>query len=55
MIKPAEINERLLEDLPGIRLSKVLPSCAGLSMWWMEDDRITFQATSADSNGAYGF
>ena len=49
MIKTAEINERLLEDLPVIRLPKVLPPGAGLSMWWMEDDRITFQVTSADT------
>ena len=55
MIKTAEINERLLEDLPVIRLPKFVPPGAGLSIWWMGDDRITFQATSADTNGAYAF
>jgi hypothetical protein len=55
MIKTAEINQRLLDDLPVIRLPKFVPPGAGLSIWWMGDDRITFQATSADTNGAYAF
>jgi quercetin dioxygenase-like cupin family protein len=53
--KTAEINQRLLEDLPVIRLPKFVPPGGGLSIWWMGDDRITFQATSADTNGAYAF
>jgi quercetin dioxygenase-like cupin family protein len=55
MTKTAEINARLLEDLPVLRLPKVVPPGGGLSIWWMGDDRITFQATSADTNGAYAF
>ena len=47
MIKTAEINERLLEDLPVIRLPKFASPGAGLSIWWMGDDRITFQVVSA--------
>jgi quercetin dioxygenase-like cupin family protein len=50
-----EINQRLLEDLPVVRLPKVVPPGAGLSIWWMGDDKITFQATTADTNGAYAF
>jgi quercetin dioxygenase-like cupin family protein len=50
-----EINQRLLEDLPVVRLPKVVPPGGGLSIWWMGDDKITFQATSADTNGAYTF
>ena len=53
MIKTAEINQRLLEDLPVLRLPKVVPPGGGLSIWWMGDDRIAFQAASADTNGAY--
>src|SRR5271170_4590141 len=55
MTKTAEINSRLLEDLPVVRLPKFVPPGDGLSIWWMGDDRITFQATSADTNGAYAF
>ena len=55
MTKTAEINARLLEDLHVLRLPKVVPPGGGLSIWWMGDDRITFQATSADTNGAYAF
>ena len=55
MIKTAEINSRLLDDLPVVRLPKLIPPGGGLSIWWMGDDRITFQATSADTNGAYAF
>jgi quercetin dioxygenase-like cupin family protein len=55
MMKTAEINARLLEDLPVLRLPKVIPPGGGLSIWWMGDDKITFQATSADTNGAYAF
>jgi hypothetical protein len=52
---PAEINERLLEDLPLIRMPKFVPPGGGLSAWWMGDDRITFQPTSAETNWAYAF
>jgi quercetin dioxygenase-like cupin family protein len=55
MIKTAEINERLLEDLPVIRLPKFVGPGGGLSIWWMGDDRITFQAISADTGGAFAF
>jgi hypothetical protein len=55
MIKTAEINQRLLEDLPVIRLPKFVPPSGGLSIWWMGDGRITFQATSTDTAGAYAF
>jgi quercetin dioxygenase-like cupin family protein len=55
VMKTAEINQRLLEDFPVIRLPKFVPPAGGLSIWWMGDDRITFQATSADTNGAYAF
>jgi quercetin dioxygenase-like cupin family protein len=55
MIKTAEINSRLLEDMPVVRMPKFIPPGGGLSIWWMGDDRITFQATSADTNGAYAF
>jgi mannose-6-phosphate isomerase-like protein (cupin superfamily) len=55
MIKTAEINQRLLEDLAVIRAPKFVPRGGGLSIWWMGDDRITFQATSADTAGAYAF
>ena len=47
MIKTAEINERLLEDLPVIRLPKFVSPGAGLSIWWIGDDRIAFQFVSA--------
>jgi hypothetical protein len=33
MIKTAEINPRLLEDLPVIRLPKFVPPGGGLSIW----------------------
>jgi quercetin dioxygenase-like cupin family protein len=55
MMKTAEINQRLLEDLPVIRMPKFVPPGGGLSIWWMGDDKITFQATSADTDGAYAF
>jgi mannose-6-phosphate isomerase-like protein (cupin superfamily) len=55
MIKTAEINSRLLEDLPVIRLPKFVSPGGGLSIWWMGDDRITFQAISTDTGGAYAF
>ena len=42
--KNAEINSRLLEDLLVVRLPKFIPSGDGLSIWWMGDDKITFQA-----------
>jgi quercetin dioxygenase-like cupin family protein len=55
MIKTVEINQRLLEDLPVLREPKFVPPGGGLSIWWMGDDRITFQATSADTASAYAF
>jgi uncharacterized cupin superfamily protein len=55
MIKTAEINQRLLDDLPVVRLPKFVPPGGGLSIWWMGDDKITFQATSADTASAYAF
>jgi quercetin dioxygenase-like cupin family protein len=55
MTKTAEINQRLLEDLPVVRLPKFIPPGSGLSIWWMGDDRITFQAISNDTAGAYAF
>jgi quercetin dioxygenase-like cupin family protein len=55
LIKTAEINQRLLEDVPVIRMPKFVPPGGGLSIWWMGDDKITFQATSADTDGAYAF
>jgi quercetin dioxygenase-like cupin family protein len=55
MIKTAEINQRLLQDLPVIRAPKFVPPGGGLSIWWMGDDKITFQATSADTASAYAF
>jgi quercetin dioxygenase-like cupin family protein len=55
VMKSAEINQLLVEDLPVIRLPKFVPPGDGLSIWWMGDDRITFRATSADTNGAYAF
>jgi quercetin dioxygenase-like cupin family protein len=53
--RTAEINPRLLEDLPVVRLPKFVPPGGGLSIWWMGDDKITFQAISSDTNGAYAF
>jgi hypothetical protein len=38
-----------------IRLPKFVPPGARLNIWWMEDDRSTFQATSAKTNGADAF
>ena len=55
MTRTAEINQRLLEDLPVVRLPKFIPPGGGLSIWWMGDDRITFQAMSTDTAGAYAF
>jgi mannose-6-phosphate isomerase-like protein (cupin superfamily) len=55
MIKTAEINSRLLEDISVIRQCKFIPPGGGLSIWWMGDDKITFQAISTDTNGAYAF
>ncbi len=55
MKKTAEINQRLLEDLPVIRLPKFVPPGAGMRIWWMGNDRFTFKANSADTNGAYAF
>ena len=55
MTKTAEFNPRLIEDLPVIRLPKFIPPGGGLSIWWMGDDKITFQAISSDTNGAYAF
>jgi hypothetical protein len=46
MIKTAEINSRLLEDLPVVRLPKFVPPGGGLSIWWIGDDRIKFQAVA---------
>jgi hypothetical protein len=46
MIKTAQINERLLKDLPVIRLPKFVLPGPGLSIWWMADDRITFHVVS---------
>jgi quercetin dioxygenase-like cupin family protein len=50
-----EINSRLIEDAAVIRQPRFLPVDDGLSIWWMGDDRITFQATSEDTGGAYAF
>jgi quercetin dioxygenase-like cupin family protein len=55
MIKTAEINSRLLEDISVIRQCKFIPPGGGLSIWWMGDDKFTFQATSTDTDGAYAF
>ena len=55
MIKAAEVNQRLLEHLAVIRAPKLVPPGGGLPIWWMGDDRITFQATSSDTAGAYAF
>jgi mannose-6-phosphate isomerase-like protein (cupin superfamily) len=55
MIRTTEMNSRLLEDLPVVRLPKFVPPGGGLSIWWMGDDRITFQAISSDTAGAYAF
>lgn len=55
MIKSAEINQRLLQDVAVIRQPKFVPPGGGLSIWWMGDDKITFQAVSADTDGAYAF
>jgi quercetin dioxygenase-like cupin family protein len=48
MIKIAEINQRL-------RMPKLVSPGGGLSIWWMGDNKITFQATGADTDGAYAF
>jgi quercetin dioxygenase-like cupin family protein len=55
MIKTVEINSRLLEDVAVIRQCKFIPPGGGLSIWWMGDDKITFQAMSSDTDGAYAF
>jgi quercetin dioxygenase-like cupin family protein len=55
MIRTAEINSRLLEDISVIRQCKFIPPGGGLSIWWMGDDKITFQAISSDTDGAYAF
>jgi quercetin dioxygenase-like cupin family protein len=51
----AEINDRLLKDWPVIRRPKLVPAGQGLAIWWMGDDKITFQATSQDTDGHYAF
>jgi quercetin dioxygenase-like cupin family protein len=55
MVKTVELNSRLLEDVSVIRQCKFIPPGGGLSIWWMGDDKITFQAVSADTDGAYAF
>jgi quercetin dioxygenase-like cupin family protein len=50
-----EINPRLSEDLALIRQPRFVPPDDGLSIWWMGDDKITFQATCQNTDGAYAF
>jgi len=50
-----EINPRLAEDLALIRQPRYVPPEDGLSIWWMGDDKITFQATCQNTAGAYAF
>src|SRR5271163_1263221 len=55
MTRTAEINSRLPKNISCIRRCKFIPPGRGLSIWWMGDDRITFQAISTDTEGAYAF
>ena len=50
-----EINPRLSEDLALIRQPRFVRPNEGLSIWWMGDDKITFQATCQSTDGAYSF
>jgi quercetin dioxygenase-like cupin family protein len=50
-----EINSRLIEDAAVIRQPRLIPPGDGLSIWWMGDDKITFQTTSEGTGGAYAF
>jgi hypothetical protein len=48
MIKAAEINQRPLGGLACHPVAEIVPLGGGLSIWWMGDDRITFQAIWVD-------
>jgi len=50
-----EMNPRLRQDPPLLRRPKLVKPGEGLAIWWMGDDRITFQAVSEDTGGAYAF
>lgn len=50
-----EINPRLGDDLALIRQPRFVPPENGISIWWMGDDKITFQATCQNTDGAYAF
>ncbi len=48
MIKTAEINQRPLGGLACHPAAEILPPGGRLSIWWMGNDRITFQAIWVD-------
>jgi quercetin dioxygenase-like cupin family protein len=47
--------DQLAKDPLVIRIAKVVPDGEGTAVWWMGDDRITFQVLSQDTDGAYAF
>jgi len=47
--------DQLAKDPLVIRTAKVVPNGEGTAVWWMGDDRITFQVLSHDTDGAYAF
>jgi quercetin dioxygenase-like cupin family protein len=48
-------TEQLQQDPPVIRTPKLVPASGGTAIWWMGDDKITFQTLSKDTDGAYSF
>jgi quercetin dioxygenase-like cupin family protein len=47
--------EQLQQDPPVIRVPKLVPANQGTAIWWMGDDKITFQTLAEDTDGAYSF
>jgi quercetin dioxygenase-like cupin family protein len=48
-------TEQLQQDPPVIRSAKLVRADQGYSIWWMGDDKITFQTLCEDTDGAYSF
>jgi uncharacterized cupin superfamily protein len=48
-------TEQLALDPQVIRRPELISAAKGYSIWWMGDDRITFQATSEQTDGHYSF
>jgi quercetin dioxygenase-like cupin family protein len=47
--------EQLKQDPPVIRSAKLVPPGEGTAIWWMGDDKITFQTLAEDTCAAYAF